>query len=334
MIPTSIAELKAYLASSETLIVNLNTTYDFTDAEGYNTTTGCWYSECTDSNAGQKALPLYNACSGKTSTSVTYSVAGSRTLELLVASNKTVRSTNGLGVIKGKGLRLTGSSNVIIRDITISDINPQVIWGGDAIVFNKATNIWIHKCTIRNIGRQHLVSYVQENTGITVSSCLFDGTTDYSAYCDGTHYWLWLFWGTRDEVTLINNRVVNVSGRTPHAGGESSSDKSLIHLVGNEMDTNPHLGIQPREGGYILAEGNKFINYSNPVAASATGGYLAMVNTAAQAAACSSYFGESCTANAFESTTAPTRWDLTVLNQFQFLDRAAVNGARAAVCEV
>ncbi|KAE8736846.1 hypothetical protein FOCC_FOCC017696 [Frankliniella occidentalis] len=292
--------MKAYLASSETLIVNLNTTYDFTDAEGYNTTTGCWYSECADSNAGQKALPLYNACSGKTSTS-------------------TVRSTNGLGVIKGKGLRLTGSSNVIIRDITISDINPQVIWGGDAIVFNKATNIWIHKCTIRNIGRQHLVSYVQENTGITVSSCLFDGTTDYSAYCDGTHYWLWLFWGTRDEVTLINNRVVN---------------KSLIHLVGNEMDTNPHLGIQSQVGGYILAEGNKFINYSNPVAASATGGYLAMVNTAAQAAACSSYFGENCTANAYESTTAPTRWDLTVLNQFQFLDRAAVNGARAAVCEV
>lgn len=84
---------------------------------------------------------------------------------------------------------------------------------------------------MQNIGRQHLVSYVQENTGITVSSCLFDGTTDYSAYCDGTHYWLWLFWGTRDEVTLINNRVVNVSGRTPHAGGESSSDVSTYRYI-------------------------------------------------------------------------------------------------------
>lgn len=66
----------------------------------------------------------------------------------------------------------------------------------------------------------------------------------------------------------------------------------------------------------------------------ATAGLLAMVNTAAEAAACSTYFGESCTANVYVNTTATERWDVGALNQFMFLDRTAVNGARVAVCEV
>ncbi len=63
------------------------------------------------------------------------------------------------------------------------------------------------------------MSYQDTNKGITVSSCLFDGTSSASAFCDGSHYWVWLFWGTHDEITLINNRVYNTAGRTPHAGG-------------------------------------------------------------------------------------------------------------------
>lgn len=74
---------------------------------------------------------------------------------------------------------------------------------------------------LQRIGRQHLVSYQQHNTGITVSSCYFDGTSSVSALCDNDQYWLWLFWGTLDEITLINNHVYNTAGRTPHAGGWS-----------------------------------------------------------------------------------------------------------------
>ena len=72
---------------------------------------------------------------------------------------------------------------------------------------------------LQRIGRQHLVSYQATNKGITVSSCLFDGTSKSAALCDGKHYWVWLFWGTHDEITLINNHVLNTAGRTPHAGG-------------------------------------------------------------------------------------------------------------------
>ncbi|KAJ1523470.1 hypothetical protein ONE63_001324 [Megalurothrips usitatus] len=330
--PKSLSELKTYLNSNEALIIDLTTTFDYTNAEGFKTATGCVYNNC--GSGSQNALALFGACNGKGRKPVTYSVAGSRTLELFVSSRKTVMSSNGKGVIKGKGLRINDATNVIIRDITISDINPSVIWAGDAIVLSKVTNVWIHKCTIRNVGRQHLVTYVQQNRGVTVSSCLFDGNTKYSVYCDGAHYWLWLFWGTRDEITLINNRVVNVDGRVPHAGGQSSSYRNLIHMVGNELDTNTRQGIQSDAGGYVLSEGNKWINYKQPVDPKSTGGFVALINTAAQAASCSSFLGQRCTANVYQNTNAPTRLDMAVLDQFSKLDRTAISEARAAACEL
>lgn len=64
-----------------------------------------------------------------------------------------------------------------------------------------------------------LVTHKGINRGITVSSSTFDGVTPYSNYCDNSHYWIWLFYGNDDRVTLVNNRILHTSGRTPHAGG-------------------------------------------------------------------------------------------------------------------
>ena len=36
--------------------------------------------------------------------------------------------------MKGKGIRLTnGITNVIIQNVRFTDLNPQYIWGGDAV---------------------------------------------------------------------------------------------------------------------------------------------------------------------------------------------------------
>jgi pectin lyase len=32
---------------------------------------------------------------------------------------------------------------VIIQNIRITDINPQFVWGGDAIDLSGATNVWV-----------------------------------------------------------------------------------------------------------------------------------------------------------------------------------------------
>lgn len=62
-----------------------------------------------------------------------------------MSSYKTIFSKNGKGVIKGKGVRILNANNVIIRDISITDINPEVIWAGDALAFDNVKNVWIHR---------------------------------------------------------------------------------------------------------------------------------------------------------------------------------------------
>ncbi|XP_034248551.1 pectin lyase B-like isoform X1 [Thrips palmi] len=329
VVPKDNNELKNYLNSKEKLIINLDKTYDFTASEGYGTERGCFYKKCKKVQISEESLTRSGTCNGRLQTQVKYAKAG--TSELWVSSYKTILTTNGKGAIKGKGLRLKNAQQVIVRDITISDINPQVIWGGDALVFDNVQNAWIHRVTTVRIGRQHLVSYQQTNVGITVSSCFFDGTNQYSATCDNTQYWVWLFWGTRDEITLINNRVYNTAARVPHAGGWAKAWNN-IHLIGNFMDNNPHTGLEPHMGSNILAEGNLFSRYKRIINGRAHGGHLALVDNAQEANTCVKYFGQKCLVNKYEKSRAAKRFDESVLVAFKSLDRTAINGARKAVC--
>lgn len=73
---------------------------------------------------------------------VTYDNAGLNPIE--VASDKTIIGDGTSGVIKGKGLRMAnGVENVIIQNIRITDLNPQYVWGGDAITLAGTDLIWI-----------------------------------------------------------------------------------------------------------------------------------------------------------------------------------------------
>ncbi|CAE6383785.1 unnamed protein product, partial [Rhizoctonia solani] len=110
-------------------------------------------------------------------TTITYKKAG--TTALAVGSNKTILGKGNSGWIKGKGLRLAGSKNVIIQNIRISDINPQYVWGGDAIDLSGATNVWIDHNYIKSIGRQFLVSHFEPNTKVTISNNYFDGQSTW-----------------------------------------------------------------------------------------------------------------------------------------------------------
>ncbi|KAK3908230.1 Pectin lyase 1 [Frankliniella fusca] len=326
--PRNINELKNYLRSNQKLIIDLTTTFDFTSSEGWVTSSGCFFQRC--GSGFQESLVHAGTCNGRPPTKVKYAKAG--VTELIVGSNKSIISSNGRGKIKGKGLRIKNAKNVIIRDITISDINPEVIWAGDALAFDNVVNVWIHRVTFARIGRQHLVTYQRTNKGITVSSCFFDGSTRNAAYCDGNHFWVWLFWGTYDEITLINNYVRNTAGRTPHAGGWSKS-RNYVHLVGNTMENNHHGGIEPLTGSYILSEGNKWSRFTHPVNIQAKGGHLAMVNDGHGASACRRYFGGNCLINKYDRVSRSKQWfDESVLNAFSKLDKGAINQARHATC--
>jgi pectin lyase len=61
-----------------------------------------------------------------------------------------------MGIIKGKGLRIVnGAQNVILQNIQISDINPEYVWGGDAITLDGTDNVWIDHVTVSLFDSYH-----------------------------------------------------------------------------------------------------------------------------------------------------------------------------------
>ena len=190
------AELVSYLGDSHPRVIHLTKTFDFTSSEGTVTEKGCspW-----GTGAGcQLAINANGWCSNNPlDVTVKYDKAG--VAGIRVASNKSLVGVGNKGVIKGKGLRLSnGVSNVIVRNIHITELNPQYVWGGDAIALDGTDMLWIDHVTTSLIGRQHIVLGNGPSGRVTISNCRIDGRTSWSATCNGYHYWSLYFTGSSD----------------------------------------------------------------------------------------------------------------------------------------
>lgn len=134
-VPSSTAQLKQWLADSTPRVIVLDKEFNFLKTAGTTTATGCRPPSNTCPNkGGQDAINGANWCQASyPKVSVTYDKAALTPLE--VKSNKSIIGVGNKGVLRGVGLRLSGSvSNVIIQNIHITELNPKYIWGGDAIV--------------------------------------------------------------------------------------------------------------------------------------------------------------------------------------------------------
>jgi pectin lyase len=305
--PTTIAQLKSYLSSSSAQVIILNKTFDFRTTEGTTTETGCRppsNTACLAKNNGHKGQDCIlqsggfsgtGGCDNGKSVTITYDNAALQKNMLQIAANKTLRGDGLKGVIIGKGLWILGS-NVIIQNIHITNLNPHVIWGGDAIYLqgqnSGATqeNIWIDHVKFSKIGRQMMVTNTASSKSITISNCEFDGYTDYSITCDNRHYWTMLFYGTQTRVSLINNYIHQTSGRSPKVGGDS-----IIHAANNYFYNNSGHNFNPSEESYTVAEGNYMDSCTTPVLLSDTTG--TMYAETSTGSTCSSYLGRTCVAN-------------------------------------
>ena len=87
-----------------------------------------------------------NYQSSAPATSVTYDEAGLD--PIIVASDKTLIGSGSAGVIKGKGLRIVGGKNIILQNIHITELNPQYVWGGDAITLDGSDLVWIDRVKV------------------------------------------------------------------------------------------------------------------------------------------------------------------------------------------
>ncbi|KAM3065818.1 hypothetical protein ACMFMG_009958 [Clarireedia jacksonii] len=300
--PSTTAQLVQYLGDSSPRVIVLTKTFDFTGTEGTTTATGCapWgtASNCQLAIDGANGW-CKNYQPNAPKATVKYDNAG--ILGISIASHKTLIGEGSSGVIRGKGLRIvSGANNIIIQNIKIEEINPKYVWGGDAITLNNCDMVWIDHVTTYHIGRQHIVLGTQSSGRVTLSNNYINGVSDYSATCNGYHYWGIYLDGSNDLVTMKGNYIYHTSGRSPKVEGNT-----LLHAVNNYWYDNGGHAFEITQGGYVLAEGNVFQNVPailDPGSAM-TGSLFTAPSTSANAA-CQNYLGRTCQLNGFGSSGA------------------------------
>ncbi|GMF11441.1 unnamed protein product [Phytophthora lilii] len=269
--PTSPSELIAYLNDTEPLCLAENNGFKSQDviiqSGGMNNTGGC---------------------SNGTEVTLTYDNAALKRMN--VKGNKTVRGIGKSGVIMGKGMTLNGD-NIILQNIHITELNRHGSDKGNTTI----NNIWIDHVKVSHVGRQMLVTNKAGVATMTVSNSDFDGNTDYSATCDGHHYWTFLFYGKNTGVSMLNNYVHGTSGRSPKVGG-TKNEHVVAHIANNYWGDNSGHSFEIGANAYVLTEGNYFNNTKQPLYKGKDGSMYTSNGTDATDA-CTSYLGRSCKAN-------------------------------------
>ncbi|KAI8211253.1 putative pectin lyase E [Colletotrichum sp. SAR 10_76] len=232
--PSSLAELKTWLTDSTPRVIMINRTWDFRNTEGTTSTQCCSDNRTTKCPGGTSAGQAWiqDTCDAASGTWVSCTYDNAARTPIDVGSNKSIVGVGTSGVIIGKGLRVRGgNSNVIIQNVHITNLNPQYVWGGDAITLDGSDRIWIDHCKISLIGRQFIVSGWGAAGKVTISNNEFDGKTTWSAGCNGKHYWTLLLIGAKDYYTFSGNWLHDVSGRAPHMGTTNGVTENYFHGV-------------------------------------------------------------------------------------------------------
>ncbi|KAH6961936.1 pectin lyase fold/virulence factor [Ilyonectria sp. MPI-CAGE-AT-0026] len=323
--PKNIKELVTYLTDKTPRVIVLDKTYDFTGSEGTVREKGC--APWGTGKGCQLAINAANNwCGSQTPADVVYDKAG--TSGINVASDKTIIGVGNKGIIKGKGLRFVNVKNIIVQNIHVTTLNPQYVWGGDAFTFSGTSKIWIDHCTTSLLGRQHYVFGRDKSTGITLSNNYIDGHTQWSAGCDGYHYWTIEMVGQGDQITLQNNYITHTSGRGP-----ALSATTLLHAVNNVWSDIKGHAIEGDTAGKGLFEGNVFLNVKDVVVSDFKGQLNSCPDTAA-AAATQQFLGRVCQGNIYTSSGAFSRKDTGFLSEFKGLPIARSTQAKVAQSKV
>jgi pectate lyase len=242
-------------------------------------------------------------CDGQPKSTYSYDPVG--TSGIRVGSNKTILGVGANAGIKGRGLLLKqGGTNVIIRNLSITDINEGRVWGGDALTIVDATGVWIDHNRFARIGRQ-LLTTGDGTAGptvdkLTISNNEFDGRTDYSIDCDSRHYWNILL-TSNGRVTMVGNWLHDFDGRAPKIGSKGSG--TIVQVVNNLFENSGgHALDYEGDPTLVLLEGNQFLDVRWPVSGSSDPAHRGKMfgfyaSNATAGAACKAAIGRPCGTN-------------------------------------
>ncbi|KAG8161083.1 hypothetical protein KVR01_009347 [Diaporthe batatas] len=305
--PKTIDELTEYLTSPDPQVVVISGEYDFRGSEGTEMYPACNQYACTPENGGQALLNTLNGCNMETY-DVEVDKAGYQGIN--VANNKTLVGKDNATLI-GKGLRFVDTSNIIVQNLAITNLNPKYVWGGDAVSFSGTENIWVDHVTTSSTGRQHYVFGHDASKGVTISNSFINGETAQSSTCNNQTYWAMELVGADDQITFYRNHVTKTSGRTPALSGGT-----LLHAVNNVWsDNGGHLIEGDSDGARGLYEGNYMENVPNALGSDFAGQLF--IPEASDASQCAAALGRDCVPNELTKSGEFSSSDTGVLSEFK-----------------
>ncbi len=180
--------LNAVSGDTPTVILVVEGLYDFT------LTPGRAAKACTEVCTPNVPVPAETVASSNCATTASLIDVFSTYATARVGDNKTIIGLGAGATLRNLEFDLSGSSNIIIRNLTFMDVNPGIFHDGEAIQLWPADHVWVDHCTFRNISytSMHIASSWDEANNqaltavagyMTISWNHFDGRT--SKACGG-----------------------------------------------------------------------------------------------------------------------------------------------------
>jgi pectate lyase len=171
-----------------------------------------------------------------------------------VRSNKTLLGAGSGATLLGVSLNIQSQSNIIVRNIALRQINPDLIEAGDGLTINTAHHIWIDHCSFSMISDGFMdIRYT--SSAITVSYNHIDGRNSY--VCGGQHNFISLV--SDSDVTYDHNYFDHVGGRNPKVTGVSR-----VHLYDNYYDSVSYFCASSGTSSQLLVQNNYYYNSRYP----------------------------------------------------------------------
>jgi pectate lyase len=174
---------------------------------------------------------------------------------LLLGSNKTIVGLGRGAQLRGVNIELESSRNVILRNLTVYDVNARLTEAGDAFGLTNASQVWIDHCTTKWIS-DGFTDLSADSRAITLSWIHYDGATPDE--CDGQH--TRAVTATDSELTVHHCFFDHVFSHAPRVVGASAR----AHLFNNLTSDDLGYGVGASCSAQVLMEGNTFQRVATP----------------------------------------------------------------------
>lgn len=175
-------------------------------------------------------------------------------ISIKVGSNKTLRGLGSGATLQGVSLSIENQSNIIVQNLKISEINPDLVEAGDGLTINGSHHVWIDHCEFSMISDGYLdIRY--GSSAVTVSHNRIVGKNQY--VCGGQHHYISLV--SDSQATFSHNYFDHPSGRNPKV-----SDDSQVHIYSSYYQGVSYFCANAGAGAELLVEGNHYLDSRYP----------------------------------------------------------------------